>query len=97
MIGGTSTIRQDVPPYIIGAGDPFRPVGVNAEGLQRRGFGADTVSAIKEAYKLLYRRNLKVSEAAQAMRKLQQERPSAHDAIEAMASFIEREGRGIVR
>src|SRR5690606_25885592 len=51
MIGGTSTLRQDVPPYLIGAGDPFRPVGINSEGLQRRGFDTDTIATLKEAYK----------------------------------------------
>ncbi len=97
MIGGTSSIRQDIPPYVIGAGDPFRPVGINSEGLQRRGYDAETISALKEAYKLLYRRNLKVDEAAAAMRRLQDERPAARDAIDVLASFIEREGRGFVR
>lgn len=97
MIGGTSSIRQDVPPYVIGAGDPFRPVGVNSEGLQRRGYDAQAVSALKEAYKLLYRRKLTVDEAAAGMRRLQAERPGARDAIEVLAAFIERPGRGIVR
>ena len=97
MVGGTSTVRQDVPPYMIGAGDPFRPVGINAEGLQRRGYDAETISALKESFRLLYRRGLKVNEAAAAMRKLQEERPAARDAIELIASFLEREGRGIVR
>src|SRR5690554_3062789 len=97
MIGGTSSIRQDIPPYIIGAGDPFRPVNINSEGLQRRGYDSETVSALKEAYKLLYRRNLNMEEAAAAMRKLQNERPAARDAVEVLAAFIERPGRGIVR
>ncbi len=97
MIGGASSIRQDIPPYVIGAGDPFRPVGINSEGLQRRGYDADTVSALKEAYKLVYRRKLNTDEAAAAMRRLQEERPGARDAIELLAAFIERPGRGIVR
>ena len=97
MIGGASSIRQDVPPYVMGAGDPFRPAGINSEGLRRRGYDADTVSALKEAYKLLYRRNLKVEAAAVAMRSLQEERPYARDAIEPLAAFLERGGRRIVR
>lgn len=97
MVGGTSSIRQDIPPYIMGAGDPFRPVGINSEGLQRRGYDPETVAALREAYKLLYRRNLKVDEAVQAMRRLKEERPQAADAIEVLAAFVERPGRGIVR
>lgn len=97
MIGGTSSIRQDIPPYVIGAGDPFRPVGINSEGLQRRGYDAEAISALKEAFKLLYRRNLKVDEAAAAMRDLQRARPAAGPAIDVLAAFLERPGRGIVR
>src|SRR5690606_4225719 len=73
MVGGSSAIRQDIPPYVVGAGDPFRPVGINSEGLKRRGYDPATISAIKDAYKLLYRRQLKVEDAASAMRQLQRE------------------------
>ncbi len=97
MIGGTSSIRQDIPPYLIGAGDPFRPVGINSEGLGRRGFSADDISALKEAYKLLYRRNLNVEQACEQMRALQQERPLAHDAIQVMVDFLASSTRGIAR
>src|SRR5690554_2501011 len=97
MVGGSSAIRQDIPPYVVGAGDPFRPVGINSEGLRRRGYDADVISALKEAYKLLYRRNLKIEDAAVAIRELQQERPEAREAIDVLATFIERPGRGIVR
>ncbi len=97
MVGGTSAIRQDIPPYVMGAGDPFRPVGINSEGLLRRGYDAETISALKEAYKLVYRRNLKATEAAEAMRRLMQERPHAAEALDVLASFIERPGRGFAR
>lgn len=97
MIGGTSSVRQDVPPYLIGAGDPFRPAGINSEGLSRRGFSQESVSALKEAYKLLYRRGLGVEEAVEQMQQLQQDRPDAHDALEPMIRFLQASGRGIVR
>lgn len=97
MIGGTSSVRQDVPPYLIGAGDPFRPAGINSEGLNRRGFSQESVSALKEAYKLLYRRGLGVEEAVEQMQQLQQDRPDAHDALEPMIRFLQASGRGIVR
>lgn len=97
MVGGTSTIRQDLPPYMIGAGDPFRPVGINSEGLKRRGYDPEVIAALKEAYKLLYRRNLTVEEAAAAMRRMQEERPFASDTVDVLASFLERPGRGLAR
>lgn len=97
MVGGTSTLRQDTPPYVIGAGDPFRPVGINSEGLSRRGYSPDAIAALKEAYKLLYRRNLKVDEACERMLALQQEKPLAADALQVMIDFLAASTRGIVR
>ncbi|MFW7341403.1 acyl-ACP--UDP-N-acetylglucosamine O-acyltransferase [Pollutimonas sp. H1-120] len=97
MIGGTSAVRQDIPPYLIGAGDPFRPVGINSEGLSRRGYTPEAVAALKEAYKLLYRRNLKVEEACEQIRALQQDRPAEHDALQVMIDFLAASTRGIAR
>jgi UDP-N-acetylglucosamine acyltransferase len=97
MIGGTSSIRQDIPPYLFGAGDPFRPVGINSEGLSRRGFSLEAISALKEAYKLLYRRQLQVAEATELISQLQAERPLAHDALQVLIDFLKASTRGIVR
>lgn len=97
MIGGTSTIRQDVPPYVIGAGDPFRPVGINSEGLSRRGFEPDVIAALKEAYKILYRRQLSVEQAVEQIKALQQSQPAAHGALQVMVDFLDASTRGIVR
>ncbi|TAM86097.1 MAG: acyl-ACP--UDP-N-acetylglucosamine O-acyltransferase [Candidimonas sp.] len=97
MIGGTSSIRQDIPPYVMGAGDPFRPVGVNAEGLSRRGFAPDVVAAVKEAYKVLYRRQLSVEQATAHIRALQQSHPPAHAALQVLIDFLGSSTRGIAR
>lgn len=97
MIGGTSSIRQDIAPYVMGAGDPFRPVGINSEGLKRRGYDPGTVSALKEAYKCLYRRQMNIEQALEAIRKLQTERSQAHEALQVLIDFITAGGRGIAR
>jgi UDP-N-acetylglucosamine acyltransferase len=97
MIGGTSSIRQDIPPYVMGAGDPFRPVGINSEGLKRRGYETSTVSALKEAYKCLYRRQMNVEQALDAIRQVQAERTQAHDALQVLIDFLAADGRGIAR
>lgn len=96
MVGGTSSVRQDVPPYVIGTGDPFRPSGVNTEGLKRRGADASTIRAIKEAYKLLYRRQLTVEQAMSQMQDLAQN-PTELKAIEVLTEFLALSQRGIVR
>lgn len=97
MIGGTSSVRQDIPPYLIGAGDPFRPVGINSEGLGRRGFSSEAIAALKESYKLLYRRKLSVEEALAEIRLLQQRQPQVHAELQTMVDFLAASTRGIVR
>jgi UDP-N-acetylglucosamine acyltransferase len=97
MIGGTSSVRQDIPPYVIGAGDPFRPVGVNSEGLGRRNFSAEAISAVKESYKLLYRRKLTVEQAVEHMQALQETQPDCRAAVQVMIDFLNDSSRGICR
>lgn len=96
MVGGTSSVRQDIPPYVIGTGDPFRPSGVNTEGLKRRGFTEYQQRLTKEAYKILYRRQLSVEQALEQIKNLNQ--TDEDQAV--LASFIEflvTSSRGIVR
>lgn len=96
MVGGTSSVRQDIPPYVIGAGDPFRPSGVNTEGLKRRGFNDHQQRLTKEAYKVLYRRQLSVEQALEQIKILKQ---TEEDEV-VLAPFIEflaTSSRGIVR
>ncbi|KAA0910997.1 acyl-ACP--UDP-N-acetylglucosamine O-acyltransferase [Pusillimonas sp. ANT_WB101] len=97
MIGGTSSIRQDIPPYVIGAGDPFRPVGINSEGLSRRGFSAEAIAALKEAYKLVYRRKLSVDEACAQIRVISQQQPATAEALAPLVDFLAASSRGIAR
>ncbi|HEU0230429.1 MAG TPA: acyl-[acyl-carrier-protein]--UDP-N-acetylglucosamine O-acyltransferase, partial [Burkholderiaceae bacterium] len=97
MIGGTSSIRQDIPPYVIGAGDPFRPVGINAEGLSRRGFEPDVIATLKEAYKILYRRQLGIEQAVEHIRALQESHSSARGALQVLVDFLDASTRGIAR
>ncbi len=54
FLGGGSVVTQDVPPYSMVAGDRARLVGVNEVGLQRRGFSAETIAAIKSAMRTIF-------------------------------------------
>lgn len=47
-------VSLDVPPYCMVAGDRARLHGLNVVGLRRRGFGAETITALKRAYRLLF-------------------------------------------
>jgi UDP-N-acetylglucosamine acyltransferase len=87
MTGGQSALHMDVPPYVMGSGNPCVPVGVNVEGLKRRGFSPEAISALRDAYKLIYRRGLSLDEARLQMRQRQAEEPAVAPALQVMLDF----------
>jgi UDP-N-acetylglucosamine acyltransferase len=93
MAGISSVITQDVPPFLMVAGNPTAPFGINAEGLKRRGFTAESIAALKRAYRTLYKSGLTLAEARAEL-----ERQAADDAhVGAMAAFLGTATRGILR
>jgi len=97
MTGGNSSLMQDIPPYVLGAGNPCKPHGVNVEGLKRRGFAPAVIAALKDAYKLIYRRGLTLEAACAAIRARQLATPEAADALQVLLDFFAASTRGIVR
>ena len=55
MIGGGSRVSQDIAPFVKSAGSPPRNAGINAIGLERRGFARETRDAIERAYRIFFR------------------------------------------
>ncbi|MBV8032249.1 MAG: acyl-ACP--UDP-N-acetylglucosamine O-acyltransferase [Betaproteobacteria bacterium] len=86
-------LPQDLPPFMSASGHMERPYGINSEGLKRRGFSADTIAALKRAYRTLYRSGLGLEEARQALKAQAAECPE----VGAIVSFLERSRRGILR
>ncbi|MCB5230006.1 MAG: acyl-ACP--UDP-N-acetylglucosamine O-acyltransferase [Candidatus Cloacimonas sp.] len=70
FIGGKSGVKKDVPPYIRGEGMPFKPHGLNSVGLQRRGFSSESIEKIKQIYKVFYHSKLNVTQALEAIAKM---------------------------
>ncbi|MEI8233231.1 MAG: acyl-ACP--UDP-N-acetylglucosamine O-acyltransferase [Verrucomicrobiota bacterium] len=93
MVGGCTKIVQDVPPFMIADGNPAEIRGINKVGMERHGFSAETVREIKEAYRLLYRKDLNVKAASAAIREKLQ--PVAE--ICQLMEFLDTSERGIVR
>lgn len=86
-------LLQDLPPYVTASGNTAQPHGINAEGLKRRGFTPDAISAIRAAYKVLYKEGLGLDAAKAELR----ERARSQPEIAVMAEFLERSRRSIVR
>lgn len=97
MTGGQSALHMDIPPYVMGSGNPCVPVGINVEGLKRRGFSTESISALRDAYKIIYRRGLSMSEACAEIRRRQQSEPAVSSALQPLLDFVEASARGIIR
>lgn len=93
-IGASTVITQDVPPFSkIVTERETRSFGINAIGLERKGFSPERLQALKRAYKLLLRSKLNTSQALQEMRKTL----SGSADVKELIQFIESAGRGIVK
>lgn len=104
MLGGGSVLVQDIPPFVIAAGDKAVPHGLNSEGLKRRGFEPDTLSALRHAYKTLYKEGLTFEDAKKAMHDFAYKGtdgvPLSVDATAKVLQFLEfisTSQRGIIR
>ena len=93
FLAGGAIVTRDVPPYVMVAGNPAAPHAVNAEGLKRRGFTEERIRAIREAYRVVYRSDLKLTEALERLG------PSAsqYEEVRLFVEFIRGSTRSIVR
>jgi len=93
FVGAGAFVNKDLPAYVTCAGHPATPKTINAEGLRRRNFTREQISAINTAYKLIYRRGLSVEEAKEELKKLTQETP----VVQLMLDSITASKNGILR
>lgn len=91
--GMGSAISKDVPPYMMVAGNPSEPFGINKEGLKRRGFAPETIQTLRQAYKVLYRSGLQLEEATQRLTEMAHSCPE----LKIMVDFITHSKRSIIR
>jgi UDP-N-acetylglucosamine acyltransferase len=97
MTGGQSAVHKDIPPYVMSAGNPCVPVGINSEGLKRRGFSPEAIAVLRDAYKIIYRRGLSLDDAKAELRSLQSAQPTVSDALQPLLDFLDKSERGIIR
>tara|TARA_B100000029_G_scaffold489114_1_gene546520 strand:+ start:112 stop:882 length:771 start_codon:yes stop_codon:yes gene_type:complete len=93
MTGIGTICLKDIPPYILAAGNTAQPHGLNIRGLRRSGFSQDAISALQEAYRICYRRNLTLT---QAITRLQVLADSSSE-VKAFLEFLNQTKRGIIR
>jgi len=99
MTGMGSVLLADQPPFVMSEGQPAGARSMNFEGLRRRGFSAERISAVKAMHKALYRDNLKLDEALERVLTLPEKYPESVADVAAMTDFLRgvNAQRGIVR
>ncbi|MES2772337.1 MAG: acyl-ACP--UDP-N-acetylglucosamine O-acyltransferase [Pseudomonadota bacterium] len=88
-----TVVLQDIPPFVMAAGNTASPYGINVEGLKRRGFTAPVLAALKRAYRVLYKSGLRLEEA-QARLALEVEQ---HPEFQLILDFLALSKRGLIR
>jgi len=92
MIGGNTRVNSDLPPYFLYSDFNVASKGLNLLGLRRSGLKAAQITALKTAYRILYRSGLKLEEALQ---RIEAEVPTEHTLH--LIEFIRSSKRGICR
>jgi UDP-N-acetylglucosamine acyltransferase len=91
FVGGASRVPKDVAPFVRAAGNPLAMAGLNTVGLRRRGFDAETRSALKQAYRRIFTSDMNVTQAVARVR----EELGSVPAVAELLDFIEATERGL--
>jgi len=90
-VGGMSRVVQDVPPFMMVAGETARVHHVNVIGLHRDGLSDERIAAIRDAHKLLFGPN--VTNRSQVLAELDA-RPDLTDDVRHLVEFMKRTQQG---
>jgi UDP-N-acetylglucosamine acyltransferase len=93
FIGNNAAVTRDVPPYVMAVGTPAVPHSINSEGLKRRGFTPEQIRNLKNAYRILYRSDMKLADAVAEL----ESRIPAQPELKIFVDFIGESTRSLVR
>jgi UDP-N-acetylglucosamine acyltransferase len=93
MTGGCTRLPQDVAPFTIVEGNPAVARAINKIGLERAGFSDEVQTALRTAYKIIFREDLTT---ASALEKVEAELPQFPE-VKHLVAFIRASERGITK
>jgi UDP-N-acetylglucosamine acyltransferase len=93
MIAGCAKVVQDVPPFMIVDGNPAETRTINKVGLERNGVSEEAQTALRQAYKILFREGLTVPNA---LAQIEKNLPPLPEVLH-LAKFIRASERGITK
>lgn len=86
-------VGKDVPPYVMVTGNTAAVCGLNIVGLKRRGFSTQTITMLRRAYNILFRKGLNVKQALCELEEMVLECPE----IQLLLDSVNNSNRGLVR
>ena len=93
MLGGGTMVPLDVPPFVMASGNHAKLFGLNRRGLERRGFSNHEIRQLRQAYKILFRSDLRLADAIATLEAERLESPCVGDLVE----FMKTTKRGVTR
>lgn len=93
FLGYGSGVSHDVPAFVMCSGYPAKPHGINSVGMRRHGYDDDDVTAMKHAYRTLYRAKLRLEEAKAALT----DDAAGNRAVKVFLDSLNGSDRGIIR
>ena len=93
IIGGCSKVVQDIPPYMLADGNPATTRALNKEGLKRNQVSEESQVALKQAYRILFRSDLTISNAIESATQEIENTPE----VQHLLAFLQSTQRGIAR
>ena len=93
FIANNAAVTRDVPPFVMAVGQPAEPHSINSEGLKRRGYTEQQIRNLRNAYKVLYRSDLRLEQALSQLRERAATQPEVRDLVD----FIGTSTRSLVR
>ncbi len=93
MAGGGAILFKDVPAYVMVSGNPAVARGMNFEGMRRRGYDSDTIAALRQSYRIVYRQGETIEQSLQQLQPLAEKYEQVRQFMESLQSSQ----RGIAR
>ena len=95
FLGMNSSVTMDIPAFLKVASNPARIIGLNSVGMTRNEISNDSINLVKKAFKLVYKKELKLNEAIKELEIMLSEGNDTH--LETFIKSIQTSSRGILR
>lgn len=94
IVGGSSRVTKDIPPYCKASGNPLKMYGLNIVGLERRNYSEEDKHQLKNVYKIIFQSGLNTT---QAIEKIQSDSQFTSQQVKQLLEFIKNSSLGICK